>query len=141
MTPRIRQHRQGLREVLNMIISTQEGLEFLSPIEQENEEGSTHHVCHRGLEKESYGCRGVKVSDHMPPQSVEWLLRGYVDLSSEYSYYSQVRIVMLKTNWYSGDAIQGYYREYLQLDSSENGMLSQSEVLNLRWYSIETCLS
>jgi hypothetical protein len=143
MTPRIRQHRQSLREALNMIIATHDHLEFLPPnkskmIDDNKEEGEEEdqfeplRECHRGLELESYGCQGVKLSG-APPQSVQWQLRGEV-AGGEYSYYSRLSIVMLKTNWYSGDAIQGYYREYLQLDSSENGMLSKEELLNLRWY-------
>jgi len=39
-----------------------------------------------------------------------------------------LRVVLLQTNWLGSDAPNGYYREYLDLDRDEDGMLSLQEL-------------
>ena len=43
-----------------------------------------------------------------------------------------LRVSLFQTNWFSADTPNSYYREYLELDRDENGMISKQELALFR---------
>ena len=90
----------------------------------------------------------------LEPKRVDWVLRPIVEESSSSStgndsaslkddevqssdnvdepfdrpHNSCLRVSLFQTNWFSADTPNSYYREYLELDRDENGMISKQEL-------------
>ena len=81
----------------------------LSPIVEESSSSST------GNDSASLKDDEVQSSDN-------------VDEPIDRPHNSCLRVSLFQTNWFSADTPNSYYREYLELDRDENGMISKQEL-------------
>ena len=149
-TPSMQLHRERVGNTLRDAVgAANSGVAIRPPIDRGPCPPSSVRMLHGPAPRIDREHPGVATLD---PQRADWVLcadeaddedddeEDYVDdladegeqLRRALAKRACLRVSLFQTNWFSADTPNSYYREYLELDRDENGMISKQELALFR---------